>query len=189
MNMNTLAHRDAASHGRLRLFSLCVDFPASVRARGANSTISQFAGGNWVVSSELWKLDSLESSPAIRKMATEEAAKADIIAVAASSLNYREHELVAWLESLTAAGIDRQNTGLLIGLFGDDDDRTGELDWTVKEFLNCSRRMDRNFLWHWMETGAMKNHAWLTDKLEPFLDRKRLETGKALLSELSVALA
>ena len=98
MNFNTLAHRETIASARLRLFALYVDFPASVRARWATSTIGQMAGKSWTVSSELWKIDSLKAGAAVREMVTTEAAKADIILVVVSSLNYRQTDMIQWLE-------------------------------------------------------------------------------------------
>ena len=100
MEVNLLTHPATAAIGRLRVFSLYLDFPASVRARWANSTISQLAGENWITSTEMWKLDSLTASPAIRTMITGEAAKADVLLVTVSSVSYRHHELIRWLEAL-----------------------------------------------------------------------------------------
>ena len=175
--------------GRLRLFTLYVDFPAAVRARWASNAISKYAGESWITSTEMWKVDSLAASNAISKMVAQEAARADIVVVVASSLNYRHHEAVQWLETLAACVTDRQDTGLLIGLFGDDDNHTSELGWTVKTFLNSASRMNRDFIWHWMEAGAMNDCAWLTDNLDSFLERKCVEAEKSLSSGLALIAA
>ena len=175
--------REFVTDGRLRLFAMYLDYPASIRARWANSTMSQIAGDNWIISTEMWRIDSLETNPAIAKMVTEEATKADVIVVVASSLDYRHHQLTRWLESLGKLNTLRQTTGLLIGLFGDEQNQKSELGWTVYQLLNCASTMNCDFIWHWMDADAMKDYGWLTENLQPFLTRKRHETEKALLFE------
>ena len=158
---------------KLRVFSLYVDFAAAVRARWATSQISRLAGEQWKFSSGLWNLDSLVASQPIRKIITQEAADADVLVIAMSSLDRRESELVEWLESLAEAKTIRPVTGLFVGLFGDDDHGAGELDWTVKHFLGCAQRTDRDFIWHWMEQGVMADGEWLADSMETLLARKQ----------------
>lgn len=167
-------HLGTAAKGRLRIFSLYADFPASVRSRWANSTLGQLAGPDWVTSAEMWKLDSLATSAAIRGMVTREALKADLLLVAVTSLNYCQHELMEWLATLAAGRVERHNAGLLIGLFGGEENHNSELDWTVKQCQKCARSMKRDFIWRWMDAGVMSDHAWLKDNLERFLVRKQM---------------
>jgi hypothetical protein len=138
MNTETLIVSETGMDGRLRLFSLYVDFAAAVRARWATSQISRLAGEQWKASTQMWNLDSLSTSEPIRKMITQDAAEADVLVVAMSSLDRRELELVRWLDSLAAGRADRPVAGLFIGLLGDENGRAGELDWTVKQFLRCA---------------------------------------------------
>lgn len=189
MNNHTLTDYRTTACGRLQVFSLYLDFPASIRARWANSTISQLASQNWITSTELWRLDALASSPCILNMSTGEAAKADVLLVVVSSMNYRQHELIAWLKTLALRATDRHHTGLLIGLFGDDEKQSSELNWTVKECLDCAGPMNRDFIWHKLEAGAMVDYSWLKNHLELFLGRKHLAEEQALLSEVPLELA
>jgi hypothetical protein len=167
----TPARNAALATGRLRIFSLHLDFPASVRARWAASTIIKLAGEPWTCSAEMWKLESLHTASSIRKMLTDEAAKADVLIVALSSLNRRELELVQWLESLAAAP-GRPNPGLLIGLFGDENQLNRELNWTVKHFMTCAQNTNRDFIWHWLEEPVGGEPEWLASHIETFLARK-----------------
>jgi hypothetical protein len=128
----------------------------------------------------MWKLDSLATSAAIRNMVTREAIKADILLIAVSSLNYCQHELMEWLATLAADRVERQNPGLLIGLFGGEDNHNSELDWTVKQCRKRARSMNRDFLWRGMDAGVMSDHAWLKENLECFLARKPLMPEKML---------
>jgi hypothetical protein len=174
MNIETLIEPEVVIDRRLRLFSLYVDFPAAVRARWATSQISRLAGGQWRASPEMWNLDSLTTSEPIRKMITQEAAAADVLVIAMSSLDWRELELVEWLNCLTAGKANRPESGLFIGLLGDGKGQAMELDWTVKQFLRCARQMDRNFIWRWMDRDAMADvDYWLTDSVEALLTRKQ----------------
>ena len=184
IEVQKLTHGVTGAHGRLRVFSMYVDFHASIRARWANSIIGKIAGQNWITSAEMWKLDSVDASPAIGNMITGEAAKADILLVAISSLNYRQHELIDWLETLVTRPTERQNTGLLIGMFGDDDDHASELKWTVNKCQHCARPMNRDFVWRFTQTGTMADNSWLEGQLQPFLGRKRTSVDTVLLSGL-----
>ena len=184
MAASSHTQRLAVAHGRLRVFSLYVDFPGSIRARWANCSIGQFAGENWITSTELWRLDSLATSASLHKMINGEAARADILLVTVSCLDYRQHDLMMWLESLALWSTDRQDSGLLVGVFGDDDRHASELKWTLEQCRNSSRAMNRDFIWHQMETGATENFVWLKEHLNQFLGRKQARTEKPLISGL-----
>jgi hypothetical protein len=160
-------------YGRLRLFSLYLDSDAAVRARWATSQISRLAGEHWKSSTEMWNLDTLTASDPIRTMITQDAANADVIVAAMSSLDRRVLELIQWLDSLTAWKANRPVSGLFIGLFGDEDQPAGELDWTVEQFLRCAQRNDRDFIWRWMGQAAMADGGWLADSVKVLLSRKQ----------------
>jgi hypothetical protein len=167
-----LIERLAADAGRLRIFSLHLDFPAAIRARWAASTITRLAGERWSCSSELWKLESLQTAASVRKMITAEATQADVIILAVSSLNQKELELMQWLGSLAPVAAGPQPSRLLIGLFGDETQQARELDWTVKRCMSCARLTNRDFIWHWMEESIPGEPEWLTSHIETHLARK-----------------
>lgn len=158
--------------GKLRVFSLHLDFAAGMRARWAASLMLKLAGDHWIGSSEMWKLDSLLSAQAIRKMITNEASQADVLVVAVSSLNHREQELIRWLESLPPCPANASAPGLMIGLFGDESNQAKELDWTVKRCMSSAQQANRDFIWHWMEDPAAGEPEWLVSHIENFLSRK-----------------
>jgi hypothetical protein len=189
MNTETLVESETGMDGRLRLFSLYVDFAAAVRARWATGQISQLAGEQWKASTQMWNLDSLATSEPIRKMITQDAADADVLVVAMSSLDRRELELVQWLDSLAARRADRPGSGLFIGLLGDESNLSGELDWTVKQFLRSARQMDRDFIWHWMEPGVMDGNEWLSSSVEALLARKQPGRDVAFFQETAIEVA
>jgi hypothetical protein len=190
MNTETLVEPDLVAGGRLHLFSLYVDFPAAVRARRVTSQISRLAGEQWRTSTEMWNLDSLTTSEPIRKMITQDAAAADVLVIAMSSLDWRELELVEWLNCLTAGKANRRGPGLFIGLLGDGKGQAVELDWTVKQFLRCARQMDRNFIWHWMDRDAMADvDYWLTDSVEALLTRQQPGRNVIFLQEAAIEIA
>ena len=91
--------------------------------------------------------------------------------------------MIQWLDSLAACRANRPVSGLFIGLLGDEEQAAGELDWTVKQFLRCAQRMDRDFIWRWMENDAMADGDWLTDSVEALLTRKQPAYGAAFLQE------
>jgi hypothetical protein len=107
MNTETLVEPELATDRRLHVFSLYVDFSAAVRARWATIQISRLAEEQWKVSTEMWNLDSLTTSEPIRKMITQDVTDADVLVIAMSSLEWRELELVQWLDSLAAGKANR----------------------------------------------------------------------------------
>ena len=189
MNAETLIEPELTMNGKLRLFSLYVDFAAAVRARWVTSQISRLAGDQWKASTQLWNLDSLTASGPIRKMITQDAADADVLIVAMSSLDRRELELAQWLESLPARKVSHPGSGLFIGLLGDENGQAGELDWTVKQFLRCAQQMDRDFIWHWMEPGVMDNNDWLAGSVETLMNRKQPGRDAVFLRETAIEVA
>jgi len=189
MNHEMLIGQETATDGKLRVFSLYVDFAAATRARWATSQISRLAGDGWKSTSEMWNLDSLAVSNPIRKMITQDAADADVLIIAISSLDRREVELVQWMESLAAGKANRAESGLFIGLLGDENSQAAELDWTVEQFLRCARPMDRDFIWHWMEAGVMDSNDWLTSSVAALLARKQPGRDVSFLWETAVAVA
>ncbi len=173
MNIETLIESETVMYGRLRLFSLYLDSDAAVRARWATSQISRLAGERWKSSTEMWNLNSLFASDPIRTMITQDAAEADVVVVAMSSLDRRAVELIEWLDSLTVWKANRPGSGLLVGLFGGDEQPAGELDWTVKQILRCAQQNDRDFIWNWMGQEAMTDGGWLADSVEVLLSHKK----------------
>jgi hypothetical protein len=186
MNTETLVEPELVADRRLHLFSLYVDFPAAVRARWVTGQISRLAVEQWKTSTEMWNLDSLTTSEPIRKMITQDVADADVLIIAMSSLDWRELELVQWLDSLAAGKANRPWSGLFIGLLGDGKGQAMELDWTVKQFLRCARQMDRDFIWHWMDRDAMVDNEWLMDSVEALLIRKQPGRNVLFLQEAAI---
>jgi len=172
MHNDTLARAEPVVNGKLRLFSLYVDFAASAQARWAAGAITRLAGPCWEFSSEMWKLDSLIASECIRKMIATDAARSDVLIVAASSLDQREPKLIEWLDSLTPQS-NRSSPGLLVGLLGDEENRSRELGWMAEQFIYCARQMGRGLVLHWMERNSTNDSVWLAEELEGFLARKR----------------
>jgi hypothetical protein len=66
--------RGFVAEGRIRLFSLYVDYAAAERARWVTSQIARLVGGHWKTSTEIWNLDLLTTaSEPMRKMIPQEA--------------------------------------------------------------------------------------------------------------------
>ena len=186
MQTETLIEPETEMDGKLRLFSLHVDYAAAPRADWATSQISRLAGKHWKLSTKTWDLDSLSAGEPIRKTITRDAADADVLIIAMSSLDRRELELVLWLDSLAVRRVNRPGAGLFIGLLGEKDGRTGELYWTVKQLLRCARQMDRDFIWRWMEQGVMNRNNWLADSVKALLNRKQHGSNVTFLQEVAL---
>lgn len=102
MYADTLIEPELVTDERIRLFSLYVDYAAAVRARWVTSQITRLVGEHWKTPAEMWDLDLLTDSDPIQKMMSKNAAEADVLIVAMSSLDRRELELIQCLNSLTA---------------------------------------------------------------------------------------
>jgi hypothetical protein len=162
----------SAANGRLQLLSLYGDLPASVRARRTAGAIARLAGPHWQITSEMWKLDSLQVSRPICDMITRDSANADVIIVAAGSLPQSEPALVPWLNSLEAGRNNHPFAGLLIGLLGDDEIHAADLDGVVKLLMRFAQAADRDFIWHRMEKGTLDDAGWMADGVQALLSRK-----------------
>jgi hypothetical protein len=173
MHADTLIDPELVVEGRIRLFSLYVDYAAALRARWVTSQITRLVGEHWKTPGEMWDLDLLTGSDPIQKMMSENATEADVLVVAMSSLDRREPGLIQWLNSLTARKSESPVPRLFIGLLGDEKHPAGELEWTVEQFLNCAQRMNRDFIWRWMEPEAMADGNWLADSVAALLNRKQ----------------
>ena len=173
MLLETLVEPETAVSGKLRLFSLYVDFAASAHARRTASAIARLAGPRWPSSAEMWKLDSVSASDAIRKMINEDAAEADALIIAVGAMNGREPKLIEWLNSLAAGQRSRPVPGLLVGLLGDAGYRSQELERTAQQLISCARQIDREPVLHWMEGALMDDSDWLKTSVTALLTRKQ----------------
>jgi hypothetical protein len=181
MHSETFKAEETAPPAKLRLFSLYVDFAASARAKWVSGTITRLAGPNWRTCCEMWNLDSVKASQQIRKIMLQEAAGADVLVVALSSLDQRESKLIEWLNALAGEKAEPPVSRLFIGLLGDEDHEAGELGWTVKQFIGCAQRMGGDFIWHWMGQEALNDITWLADNVKKFLAHKQSLSNRAWL--------
>lgn len=172
----------------LRVFALYADFEASERARKVASLTTKLAGQHWRASSQTWNLDTLITSQPIGKMIMNDAASADVLIIAVSSLEERPLEVIRWLDSLPALTRGRSFNGLLIGLLGDEEDESQELAWTVEQLMRCARKTNRDFTWHWMDQEAMDDLGWLNENGEKLLARKRSWQEEITSQEIAVGI-
>jgi hypothetical protein len=172
MNTNLTVKEVEPMNGKLHLFSIYVDFAASARARKVAVKIAKLADTHWSTSSEMWKFDSIKASGSLQQMAASDAANADVLVVAVSSMGQREPALIEWLEELAVWRINRSASGLLIGLLGDEENHTAELDWTVKSLMHCAHKLGRDFIWHWTGEDSLSNLDWLEENMQDLQVRK-----------------
>jgi hypothetical protein len=183
MQPNTFIEEETAVNGNLRLFTIYADVPASMRVKWATGTIGKLAGPHWRSSTEMWTFSLLNARGPIGEMILEGAADADVLIVAMSSLEEREPELMQWLDRLEAGKSNRPVPGLFIGLLGDEENKTRELEWTVKRFIRCAQQTNRDFIWHWMGRNAMDDEFWLTEGVQTMLSRKQSACHEVALQE------
>jgi hypothetical protein len=131
----------------------------------------------------MWNLGSLTASESVRKMIAGDAAEADVLIIAAGSLDQRETKLIEWLDSLAVWKTNRPVPGLLIGLFGDEENRSRKLEWTLQQFVCCARQMGRELVVQWMERDSMDDSGWLTERVETLLARKQSACSEAFQQE------
>ena len=173
MNQSVLDCPPVPSPERLRIFSLYVDAPGAGHARWINSSISQVAGQRWVTSTESWSLGSLAANASMRIMITGEAAKANVLSVTISSLGYRHHALYAWLDELAAIKPAHPERGLLLIYLGEDETPAKELEWTLTQFENVGRRMNREMSWQRAPINSVPDAGWLQRRVASFLASRR----------------
>ena len=183
MHIETLTKQEPGKNTKLRLFSLYVDFAASVPARWASGVITSLVGPMWKTHCEMWNLNTFKESQQLRELMLQDAAEADVLVIALTSLDQRQTELIEWLEALAAKQAGHLGAGIFIGLLGDEAHEAGELRWTVKRFIGCAQRMGRDFIWQWMGQGAINDATWLTDNIEKFMSSKQFLSNRDLLPE------
>jgi hypothetical protein len=164
---------EKAAREKLNLFSLYTDFPASVSSRWAGTRIGLIAGQSWHLWTDIWKLDTLLASDSMKKMATDTAARADILIIAIGSLEQRDLNPIQWLDTVAAAKANPDTPKLVIGLLGTEDAKAPELDWNVKQLMRCSREIGGHFIWHWMGKDAMLDADFLAESVNQLLAAKR----------------
>ena len=183
MHTETLTKQEPGASVKLRLFSLYVDFAASVPARWASGVITNLVGPMWKTHCEMWNLNTFKESQQLRELMLQDAAEADVLVIALTSLDQRQTELIEWLEAVANKKAGHLGAGIFIGLLGDEAHEAGELRWTVKRFIGCAQRMGRDFIWQWMGQGAINDATWLTDNIEKFVSRKQFLSNRDLLQE------
>ena len=159
-------------NGKLHLLLLYGDLPASVHARWLAGKIAKLAGRHWQTTSEMWKIDSLQVSEPIREMITNDAANADVIIIAASSLAQSEPALIQWLKSVEPTKNHRLFSGLCIGLLGDEEATAAELSCVVKPLIHAMQQANKDFIWRRMGNSATNDSSWFTGSVEELLARK-----------------
>lgn len=155
------------ANGKLRLLSLYGDIATSGRARSAACAITRLASPNWQTTSEMWKIDTIHVSEPIRQMITNDAVNADVLIIAAGTL---DPALIQWLNSVETG--NRPVAGLMIGLVGDAETTVAELSLVVEPLIQSAQKLGCDFIWHWMGEAARCDSDWLNGGVEKLLDRK-----------------
>lgn len=162
--------KDTATNGKLHLFSIYTDFGAYKHIKWTVSTIAKLTCHRCQSSSEIWKLDSLTANESMHRMLAKDGANADVLIVAVNSLEYRTPELIQWLDSLTP--LPPYRTGLMIGLLGDEENKSEELDWTARQLIRCAHKTNRKFIWHWTGLHNLDDTDWLVKGVETLFTRQ-----------------
>jgi len=166
MNSNTFAEAGIRTGEKLRVFALHIDNSAAGHVNWLKSQFDRLGENELDFSFRSCMLSSVISHNPDAEAIAREAAESDVLVIATTSLHHREPALVEWLGSLPLTDEDRQSPGLLVGLFGDENNQAAQLDWMVRELVEFTRRTRNNFVWRWMEPEAMSDNNWLAACLE-----------------------
>ena len=122
----------------------------------------------------MWNLDSLFASDPIRTMITQDAAEADVVVVAMSSLDRRMLELIrvaGFPDRLTRRTARAPDCSSACSVTRSS--RRGNWIGRWNKFCVAPNGMDRDFIWRWMGRGALADGDWLADSVEVLLSRKQ----------------
>jgi hypothetical protein len=158
-----------AARSPFRVFAMCLDSAAVERARWLTRQLARKEAGRREVLPQVWRLDSAIAASSLQELIAQDAAEADVLVIAISSLNQREPALVDWFNSLTPWKQTCRRGRLLVGLFGDEDHPAGELAWLISELGGFARQTGMQFLWQWMAEGAMQDTEWLETGIEELI--------------------
>lgn len=177
--------KETATNEKLHVFSIYTDFGAYRHIKWTVNEIAKLGYRRWQSSSEIWKLDSLLANQSMAKMLADDGARAEVLIVAVNSLEYRRPELIQWLDSL--APLNPFRSGLLIGLLGDEENKSHELDWTAKQLIRCAHKINRKFIWHWTGNHIIDSSTWLIEGVETLLNPRKAAPQEMVFQEAIVA--
>ncbi len=174
MHTNTITEPRVAAKPKLRWFTLYADFPAGIRARHLLNRATPLIGGEWEISAEMWKLDSVAPAGPIHQMIAQEAGESDVLLIAVSSVDQPDSDVTRWLESLVNWKANRIVPGLLAGFLGDADHEVDEENWMVNCLAAFAQRTQMEFAWSGGGRDSVIEATWLKPGLETLLTRKRV---------------
>lgn len=154
---------------RLRIFSLYEDFASGIPARWLAGEISLLAKPQRESTTEMWKFDHVARPGAFQKMTAQEAGEADVLIVAAVSVNDAPAGLVDWFEQLTAWRQNRLYPGLLVGLLGIQSEVDVEASVMRNDLQRFAERTGATFLWRPMDVYGEADAKWLVAPVKQFL--------------------
>jgi hypothetical protein len=173
MNSNMLIEQRSTAKTRLRWFTLYADYPAAIRAKRLAENVSRAIGREWQLSAEMWKLDAIAPVGSIRNLIAQEAAEADVLLIAVSSLDQPDPAVIEWLHSLVDWKANRVIPGLLVGLLGDEDHKVSDQNWLVEELMQFAGRTQMRLAWHVCGQELVEDSHWLNADVEHLLVRKK----------------
>lgn len=154
---------------RLRLFSLYEDFASGIPARWLAGEISLLAKPRCESTTEMWKFDHVVRTGAFQKMTAQEAGEADVLIVAAVSVNDAPAGLNEWFEQLTAWRQNRLTPGLLVGLLGIQSEVDVDASVMRNDLQRFAERTGTTFLWRPMDVYGQADASWLAAPVKQFL--------------------
>jgi hypothetical protein len=173
MNSNILIEQRSTAKTRLRWFTLYADYPAAIRAKRLAEKVARAIGCEWQLSAEMWKLDAIAPVGSIRNLIAQEAAEADVLLIAVSSLDQPDPAVIEWLHSLVDWKANRLIPGLLVGLLGDEDHKLSDKNWLVEELVQFAGRTHMHLAWHVCGQELVEDSHWLSAGVENLLVRKK----------------
>ena len=181
-NETDLATTAAASaRSKARIFVLYEDFASGIPARWLAGEIARLAKPLGDSTIEMWKFDHVTRTGAFQKMTAQEAGEADVLIIAAVSVNELPHGLLDWFNLVASWKKNRLSPTLIAGLLGIQGEPT-ETDFVPSvmsdELARFAQRTESKFVWRWMNVYGEADSTWLREPVQQWLAlQKQLSTG------------
>jgi hypothetical protein len=116
-------------------------------------------------------------------MIAQEAGESDVLMIAATVASQPDPSISGWLDTLVNWKLNRPVPGLLVGLFGGEEQSVDASHWLIGHLTQFANRTNMDFLWRRMDRDLVDDHTWLRASVDGLLVRKGV--GPALSQVVS----
>ncbi len=160
---------DSPTRTKLRIFALYEDFASGIPARWLAGEIALHGKSRCDSSIEMWKFDHVTRTGAFQKMTAQEAGAADVLIIAAVSVNEVPAGLDDWLRQVAAWKQNRLSPGLVMGLLGIQNESNVERSLLVNDLARFAAHSKMTFDWRPMDVYGQADAKWTAIPVEQFL--------------------